>query len=77
VATLEADVYDTGMADKPANSWGASLKRLRLRKGLTQPQAAEFLSVPLRTYQNWEQGRSLPPGYVQTLIVRTLKTHGA
>jgi DNA-binding transcriptional regulator YiaG len=75
VATLVADVYDTGMDDKTANTWGSSLQRLRLRKGLTQPKAAKFLGVPVRTLQNWEQGRSLPPVYVQKLITRTLSAH--
>jgi len=33
------------------------LKAWRKRKGFSQAQAADFLQVPVRTYQNWEGGR--------------------
>lgn len=32
-----------------------TLKELRLEKGLTQAKCAEYLGVPLRTYQNYEK----------------------
>ena len=32
-----------------------TLKELRLQKGLTQAKCAEYLGVPLRTYQNYEK----------------------
>ncbi len=44
------------MAKKRATTWGGQLKALREAKGLKQWQAAKALGVPLRTYQNWEQG---------------------
>lgn len=34
-----------------------TLANWRTRMGFTQVTAAEFLKVPLRTYQNWELGR--------------------
>ena len=36
------------------------LKTWRTRKDLKQEEAAKFLGVPLRTYQEWEQGRQEP-----------------
>ena len=36
------------------------LKTWRTRVEYTQEEAAEFLGVPLRTYQEWEQGRQAP-----------------
>ena len=36
------------------------LRAWRERFGLTQAEAAEALSVPLRTLQEWEQGRAAP-----------------
>lgn len=34
---------------------GAVLKRWRKRNGLKQKKAAEWLGVPIKTYENWEQ----------------------
>lgn len=34
------------------------LKELRKEKGLTQKKAASLLNIPLKTYQNYELGRS-------------------
>lgn len=39
---------------------GRHIARLRARKRLTQPAAAERVGVALRTYQQWEGGVSLP-----------------
>lgn len=45
-----------------------SLRELRLEKGLTQAKCAEYLGVPLRTYQNYEkdegQGSSIKLEYM-------------
>lgn len=37
-----------------------TLKALRVNKGLTQDQAAEYLDVTPDTLSNWENGRSFP-----------------
>jgi DNA-binding transcriptional regulator YiaG len=37
-----------------------ALKAWRAAAGLTQAAAAAVLAVPLRTYQEWEQGRREP-----------------
>lgn len=41
-------------------SFPDELKTWRAGLGFTQAQAAEWLDVPLRTYQEWEQGRQEP-----------------
>jgi DNA-binding transcriptional regulator YiaG len=42
---------------------GADLRADRLSVGLTQTQAAEMVSVKLRTWQEWEQGKTtMQPG---------------
>ncbi len=32
------------------------IKEARLKAGLTQKAAAEYLEMPLRTFQDWEYG---------------------
>lgn len=46
------------------------LKKWRKALGMTQPEAAERLRVPLPTYRNWEQAVSRVPGTVWAFIER-------
>ena len=41
-------------------SFGTRLQDWRLGHNMTQNEAADWLKVPLRTYQQWEQGRQAP-----------------
>ena len=41
-------------------AFAEQLRDWRTRRGYTQEQAAAWLRVPLRTYQEWEQGRREP-----------------
>ena len=55
-------------------------KKMRLDTGMTQQAAADFIGVPLRTLQSWEQeqggsGRTCP-AYVLDLIRFKLTTLG-
>lgn len=43
------------------------LRAFRDSYSLTQTQMAKVLNTPLRTYQNWEQGRFIP-GTVATIF---------
>ena len=45
-----------------------SVRDLRLKTGLSQSAFSKRLDIPLRTLQQWEQGRSNPPAYVESLI---------
>jgi putative transcriptional regulator len=43
-------------------------KRVRLQLGMSQSEFSKFLSVPLNTIQNWEQGARAPTGAALTLL---------
>lgn len=52
-------------------------KQTRLKTGMTQKETAEWLDIPLRTWENWERGISKPPKYVEKLIIdKLLKKEG-
>lgn len=54
---------------KPApNPWPGRLKRLRERHGLTQTEAAARVGTGLRTWQNWEYGRTRPNPMIAKLL---------
>ena len=44
------------------------LKELRKEKNLTQKELAEKLHVPVKTLQNWEQGRTKPSRITEAAI---------
>lgn len=49
------------------------LKNLRKQAHLTLAQTAQMLNVPVRTYENWENGWRVPPIYLYQYIVTRLK----
>lgn len=54
-----------------------SIKELRSRSGLSQASFAREFGIPVRSLQQWEQGRSTPPDYVAELVSRVLFAEGA
>lgn len=44
------------------------IKELRQKYGMTQQAFADYLGIPKRTIENWEQGFSEPAEYVVKLI---------
>jgi len=50
-----------------------NLRRLRADKGWSQDRAAREVGVPVRTYLNWELGKSEPR---MTAVVRLARTYG-
>ncbi|SFQ24685.1 Helix-turn-helix [Lachnospiraceae bacterium XBB1006] len=44
------------------------IKELRKSMGLSQAKFAEKFDIPVRTLQQWEQGRSEPPVYVVKMM---------
>lgn len=48
------------------------LKAMRERVGLSQSRFAGLFNIPVRTLQQWEQGRSSPPDYVAALMQELL-----
>lgn len=57
-----------------------NIKELRAKTGLSQQAFGDWLHIPKRTIQDWEQGQRTPPPYVVELIAfrvehdNTLKT---
>ncbi len=45
-----------------------SIKVLRAKVGLSQPQFAQLIQVELSTLRNWEQGRREPTGPAKALL---------
>ena len=41
---------------------------IRKETGLSQSKFAKRFGIPVRTLQQWEQGRSTPPDYVVRMI---------
>lgn len=50
-----------------------TIKELRAKTGMSQHQFAEYINIPKRTIQSWEQMYRQPPAYVVSLIERILK----
>ena len=48
----------------PAKSIGKTLKELRLKCGLSQKQAYEYIGVAQSTFSSWEVGKAEPPNEV-------------
>ena len=52
------------------------LKELRKQKGLTQVQCAEYLGIPVRTYQSYEANESKCPVLKYEFILQKLDAYG-
>jgi len=53
---------------KSTNPWPAKLKAIRARLDISQREAAERIGTVLRTWQNWEYGRTRPNPMLAKLI---------
>lgn len=49
------------------------IKELRLKTGLSQAQFAAYYHIPLRSIENWEEGKRKAPPYVIELLGRVVK----
>ena len=45
-----------------------TIKEIRKQAGMTQQAFSEFLGIPKRTIEDWENERRKPPEYVVKLI---------
>lgn len=50
-----------------------TVKEIRSKLGLSQKEFAEYMNIPKRTIQSWEQNYRNVPDYVMSLILRILK----
>ncbi len=55
---------------------GHIVKEARKATGLSQSEFAGYLEIPVRTLQQWEQGRRNLPDYVLKLILFKLEADG-
>ncbi len=52
------------------------LKTLRKEKGLTQKECANYLNIPLRTYQYYEENQSDPDSFKYQYLYEKLNKYG-
>ena len=50
-----------------------TIKELRSMTGMSQSDFAEYLEIPIKSIQNWEQGARKCPDYVAALIEFRIK----
>lgn len=50
-----------------------TIKELRERTGLSRKQFSEHTKIPVRTLEDWEAGRRIPPEYIPRLIEYQLR----
>lgn len=50
-----------------------SIAEIRKTTGMSQSAFAKFFDIPVRTLQDWEQERRVPPPYVPGMMLRILK----
>ena len=50
-----------------------SIKELRQATGMTQKAFGEYLGIPKRTIEDWENERRVPPAYVVGLVEYKLR----
>ena len=50
-----------------------TIKELRAQTGLSQTAFAKYFEIPVRTVQDWEQGKRKPPEYLVKLMAEKLK----
>lgn len=75
-AELVSSVQDMGRHMRGENVKGTRLIKvrepnvptIRRKSGLSQSQFAALIGVNLRTFQNWEQGRTRPTGPARALL---------
>lgn len=58
-------------------TFAEEVKDKRKLASMTQRDAAELLSVPLKTLQAWEQGVRTPPAYLRKMILDQLNNKTA
>lgn len=49
------------------------LKEIRKEKGFTLSGISKQLGVPIRTYENWENGYRIPPIWLQAWILEKIR----
>lgn len=53
-----------------------TIKEMRTKSGMTQKAFSDYLNIPKRTIEDWENDRRKPPDYVVELIEYKLTHEG-
>ena len=48
------------------------LKQIRINLNITQKEASTYLGIPLRTFENWEEGVRTPNKWTLDLVIDKL-----
>lgn len=51
------------------------IKKFKLETGLTNPEIAKLLGVPLRTLESWKSGSRTPSEFVQNTVIGLLSSY--
>lgn len=54
-------------------TFSEQLQEIKNASGMTNPEMAKKLEVPLRTFENWKSGVRTPPSYIQSAVIERLK----
>ena len=49
------------------------IKEVRIAAGLTQQELSDWLEIPKRTLENWEQGSRIPSPWLEKLSVEKIE----
>lgn len=71
---LDADDYEAIWGEPEEIATTDSLSEIRAKVGMTQEAFAEWVGIPYRTYQNWENGTRVPPAWAVKLLAHYVKT---
>ena len=59
--------------DQEISGAAAIIRRLRESTGENRIQFAEHVGIPVRTIDDWENGRRIPPDYIPRMITYQLE----
>lgn len=71
---LDAEAYEAIWGEPEEIVPTDSINEIRAKVGMTQEAFAEWIGVPLRTYQHWEMGDRQPQSWAVKLIAHYVKT---
>lgn len=54
-------------------AFSEEFKKIRTSMGMSQSEMASYLGMPRRTWQDWEQGKRIPPTYLLEWIKKIVE----
>lgn len=56
-----------------SQTFAEELRTMRTKAGWSRPKMVDRVGVPLRTIEDWESEKRIPPDYVQRLVLDRLQ----